>query len=91
MKKNNIREFKSKDEQRYGIDNESKEIKCKNCYFASKASGDLIGVWHGQCRRFPPQVIIVNNVPVITWPIISDSPDMFCHEFKEESYEAKNA
>lgn len=42
-----------------------------------------------ECRKNPPQIIQSGNNLVITWPMVSDSPDFFC--FSAEGYKTLNS
>lgn len=66
------------------MNNKAKEIlNCKNCAFALPKKGTMIGQFIAECRRFPPQILLIQNAPVISWPIVSDNPSMFCYEFSD--------
>lgn len=57
--------------------NETVPAICENCRFWKLAQGES-GV--GECKRFPPQVVRIENEAGFVWPL-TDWKD-FCGEFK---------
>lgn len=57
---------------------------CKNCMYAEAKKTGIVGRWLGECRRFPPQIIIGDNTMGSMWPMVGDSPLLYCAEFKEK-------
>lgn len=58
------------------------QLICKDCYFAVPMKTNIVGRFAAECRRLPPQVILVQGAPVILWPVVTDRAEMFCFEFK---------
>jgi len=61
-----------------------KNPSCGSCFFAIKNKNPMaIGHESGECRRFPPQIVLVQGTPVISWPIVNNDPRLYCGEWKE--------
>jgi hypothetical protein len=63
------------------------QLVCKDCYFAIRSPSNIVGRFIAECRRFPPQVVLIEasqRYPVVSWPVVSDDPKMFCFEFRQK-------
>lgn len=58
------------------------QLVCKDCFYAVPMKTGIVGRFAAECRRSPPQVILVQGSPVILWPVVTDNPIMYCFEFK---------
>lgn len=60
------------------------QLVCKDCAFAIPQKSNIVGKFFAECRRFPPEMLLIQGHPVIAWPVLSDAETMFCFEFKSK-------
>lgn len=65
--------------------NSNEVRRCRECQFCTPMQSGIIGCWVGECRRFPPLIIVVPDARgqqmVMKWPVVQDGPGFYCFEF----------
>ena len=68
--------------------NEKKTASCGTCFFNIENKNPMaIGQTSGECRRFPPSIIMIQGRPVLIWPTVNNDSRLFCGEWKERNVE----
>jgi hypothetical protein len=63
---------------------EEEKPSCGSCFWAIPQNNQMaIGQLSGECRRFPPCILMVQGRPVISWPIVNADERLFCWEWKK--------
>ncbi|MGB7569577.1 MAG: hypothetical protein WBM07_17065 [Chitinivibrionales bacterium] len=59
---------------------------CRNCFYAVKKNGLMVGQFIAECHYGPPLIVFVGNRELSSqFPIVSDAPTMFCNCFLLDS------
>lgn len=67
---------------------------CKECRFSIPIENELVGVWSGECRLNPPQIILIPQginsghvVPAVAFPQVNEKLGCFSGEKRIELIE----
>lgn len=62
--------------------------KCRDCVFSVKVPTNVVGVWVGECRRFPPLLLVINaevGQCLAKWPVVQGDNNFYCFEFQDRA------
>ena len=86
LPKSNILNNQKKEEIMVKLNEE--ERKCCSCRWAEKITNKMaIGQSAAECRRFPPQIMLIQGHPVVAWPVVNNDPRLYCGEWKPKTEE----
>lgn len=56
---------------------------CRSCRFAVPVDSAFIGLWSGECRKNPPQLILTERGPALVFPTVPERLYCFSWEGKK--------